>query len=165
MNPFTKMLFESLKNSEFSWATRSTSDTASVWRERGRLGGYRNVAHIDPDRGPPDFVLLYRLSVEGIHHRLEGGWGVSEAKEHDSGLVEASPGFESGFVFVSLFDPDVIVSPSDVQLRVNVGSPQVADERSDERERVLVTHRPLVDFSVVLYRSQLPILLLDEEEG
>ena len=134
-------------------------------RERRRLGGYRNVVHVNPDCGPPDFVLLYRLSVEGVHHRLEGGWGVREAEEHDGGFVEASPRFESGLMLIPLFYSDVIVSPSDVQLCVDIGSPQVANKRGDEGERVLVTHRPFVNFSVVLYRSQLPILLLDEEEG
>ena len=68
-------------------------------------------------------------------------------------------------MFIPLFYSDVIVSPSDVQLRVDVGSPQVANECGNEGERVLVTHRPFVDFSIVLYRSQLPILLFDEEEG
>jgi hypothetical protein len=61
-------------------------------------------------------VLLYRLSVKGVHHRLEGGWGVRKAEEHDSGFVEAPPSFESGLMLIPLFYSDVIVSPSDVQL-------------------------------------------------
>ena len=67
-------------------------------------------------------------------------------------------------MFVPLFYLDVIVLPSDVQLRVDVSPSQVANERGNEGERVLVAHCLFVDFLIVLHRSQLPILLLDEEE-
>ena len=98
-------------------------------------------------------MLLYRFSVKGIHHRLEGCWGVSKAEEHDSGFVEASPGLEGGFMLVSLLYSDIIVPPSDVQLCIDVGSPQVANQRGNEGERVLVAHRPFIDLSIVLYWS------------
>jgi hypothetical protein len=46
---------------------------------------------------------------------LECGRRVAESEEHDCGFVEPERCFEGGFPFVSFLDPDVVVSPSDVE--------------------------------------------------
>jgi hypothetical protein len=68
-------------------------------------------------------------------------------------------------MFVSFFYAYVIVSLANIELREYDGSAEVADEVSNKWERILITNHPRVDFSVVLYWSQLAILFLNEEEG
>jgi hypothetical protein len=68
-------------------------------------------------------------------------------------------------MFVSFFYAYVIVSLADIELHEYDGSAEVADEVSNKWERILITNHPRIDFSVVLYWSQLAILFLNEEEG
>jgi hypothetical protein len=68
-------------------------------------------------------------------------------------------------VLVSFLYAYVIVSLADIELCEYDGSAEVADEVSDEWERVLITNRPSVDFPVVLYWSQFAVLFLNKEEG
>ena len=69
------------------------------------------------------------------------------------------------FVFVPCLDADIVVPPLYIQLRIDHGPSQVSDQCGDEGKRVLVVHRPLVNIPVVLHQSELPVFLLDEEEG
>src|SRR6266403_1107929 len=59
-------------------------------------------------------TLRYLGSEDGIHHHLEGGRGVCEAKEHDCRFEQSFWGKESGFPFVAFFNTDVIIPPSNV---------------------------------------------------
>ncbi|EGN91456.1 hypothetical protein SERLA73DRAFT_67371, partial [Serpula lacrymans var. lacrymans S7.3] len=47
-----------------------------------------------------------------VHHGLEGRWRVGKSEKHDKGFKQAAIGPESGLVFVSFLDSDVVVSPS-----------------------------------------------------
>jgi hypothetical protein len=53
----------------------------------------------------------------------------------------------------------------DVKFGEYDSSTEVANEVSNEQERVLVTNRPGINLPVILYWSQLTVFLLDEEEG
>jgi hypothetical protein len=44
-------------------------------------GSNKNIVHVDDDIACSDL-----FSEDGIHHRLEGGWGIGETKEHDCRL-------------------------------------------------------------------------------
>src|ERR1700677_3570307 len=84
-----------------------------------REGGgrsYGNIVHIDSNDGPLESVLCDDILVYLIHHCLECCGGVAKSKKHDSGLKESISCFERCFVFIALFDPDVVVSPSYVEL-------------------------------------------------
>jgi hypothetical protein len=56
-------------------------------------------------------------------------------------------------VFVSFSDVYVVISLADIELGEYDGSAEVTNEISDEWEGVLITNRPGVDSSVVLYGS------------
>ena len=71
---------------------------------------YHYVVHIDGDAPFINEVMKY-----GVHHCLEGGWQVSEAKEHYSWFVEPFIGDECCFPPVLLFNKDFIVSPINVK--------------------------------------------------
>ncbi len=71
---------------------------------------------------------------------------------------------EGSFLLVSLSDSDIVVSPTNVELRKVLRSVKLIDEFRDEWKRVTVLDRHLVKLAVVLHRSQRAILFLDEEE-
>ena len=75
------------------------------------MRGNSYIVHVTVDRSIKEFVLSYDRAKNVIHHHLEGSRGVSEAKEHDSWLIEAIAHFDSGFVFIALLDADVVISP------------------------------------------------------
>jgi hypothetical protein len=74
---------------------------------------YRHVVHVDRH---PSF--RYFFGEDRIHHRLEGCGGVGESKEHDRGFEQAFVSDKGGLPFVSFFDLDIVVSPTDVEFSV-----------------------------------------------
>jgi hypothetical protein len=88
-----------------------------------------------------------------VHHRLEGSWGVCEAKEHDSWFKESLVRYEGRFPFISLLDPYVVVAPPNIEFREE-GCPFYSiDKFWNEGERVTIFDGPLIYLSVVLDRS------------
>jgi hypothetical protein len=51
-----------------------------------------------------------------VHHRLEGGRAVRQTKEHDKGFEKTSIGAESGLPLVAFVNPNVVETPTYVQL-------------------------------------------------
>ena len=70
-----------------------------------------------------------------------------------------------GFPLVALFDADIIVSPSDIELGENLGFLEFIDEVRDERERVSISDSVFVEVPVVLARVEFSIFLFDKKEG
>ena len=56
-----------------------------------------------------------------VHHGLKCCRGVRETEEHYVRFIQPIFGFEGCFVLISVFDPNVIVSPAYVEFRENVG--------------------------------------------
>ncbi|SRR5258707_11987019 len=68
------------------------------------------IVHVDGH--PP----LSNFSAEDhVHHHLEGGRGIGQPKEHDHRFEESFWGKECHFPFVSLFDTDIVVSPTYIE--------------------------------------------------
>ena len=63
------------------------------------------------------------ISKDSVHHCLESGWRICQAKEHDSRLKESLISDESGLPLVSIIDPDVIISPSNIEFGKERTSP------------------------------------------
>ncbi len=99
-----------------------------------------------------------------IHHHLEGGWGVSESKEHDCRFKESFRGQERCFRFIAWFDTYVVVPPSDVKFCEEGTSTQTIDCLRNKGRNIAVPLGPFIHWSIVLDGSELPILFLDEEE-
>jgi len=69
------------------------------------VGVHEDIVHVD------HYIALVDEVFENvIHHRLEGGQAVGEAKEHEKGLEETPIHSEGGFPLVSLLDSYVVVS-------------------------------------------------------
>jgi hypothetical protein len=118
-----------------------------------------HIVHMDCEPFLSDFFGEY-----GIHHCLKSGWGVGESEEHDCWFEQAFIGNESSFPFISFFDPDVVVAPSDVKFGVEGAAAQAVNEFWNEWKWVCVADGPLIDGSIVLYWSKFSVLLFDVKE-
>ena len=67
-----------------------------------------------------------------IHHSLEGGWTIGQAKEHDKWFIKASVGLENSFAFITFLHPDIIKTPADIELSEVPGPLQLVDELGDK---------------------------------
>ena len=113
---------------------------------RRALGGNPPVVHVISQVLE---VSLKELAEVSVHHSLEEGWRVHQAKIHD--LRDESPVFcfKHHLVLVFFCNSDVVVSPSYVELREESLISQVLERFPNIWERVVVPDRPLVDFSIV----------------
>ena len=100
-----------------------------------------------------------------IHEVLEGGRGVCETKEHNSRFKEAFMSDEGGLLLMTVFDPDVVVSPSDIKLGKCFGILKFVDEVRDEWKGIGTSGGVFIQVAVVLAGMEASIFLLDKEEG
>src|SRR6266702_3525358 len=124
-----------------------------------------NIIHIDSYCGPEQFVFEDNITIDEVHHRLEGRWGVGETEIHYCRFKEPISGFKGCLVFVSVANAYVIVSPAYVEFCVDMCVAQITYKISDEGKRILISNRDCVDFSVVLNRADFSILFANEEKG
>ena len=101
------------------------SDSGGVGCKGRGFGGNGDVVHVSSNDGAKGFVFDDSVMVNGIHHGLEGGRRVSEAKEHNHWFVKSVTSFEGSLPFVTFIDTDVVVPPLDIQFGVDVHSPQI----------------------------------------
>ncbi len=100
----------------------------------------------------------------GIHHHLEGCWGVSKSKEHDCRFEEPFRGQERRFRFIAWFDTYVVIPPPNVKFCEEGTSTQAIDCLGNKGGDVAIPLGPFIYWSIILDGSELPILFLDEEE-
>ncbi|KAF9799044.1 hypothetical protein IEO21_10626 [Rhodonia placenta] len=100
-----------------------------------------------------------------IHHRLEGGGGIGEAEEHHQGFIQFPVSHKGRLPLVTGFDPDIVISPSDIELGEERGTAELIHHLGDQRQGVAIFDGDRVQPAVVLYGSKCPFLLFDEEEG
>jgi len=99
-----------------------------------------------------------------IHHRLEGARRICQSEEHDQGFKQAVFCFEHPFLFVTCFNPNVIVTPAHVEFGEDVGILYLTDQVWYEWQRIAVADGMLVQFLIILYQAQFSIFLLNKEE-
>ncbi|KIN98021.1 hypothetical protein M404DRAFT_158633 [Pisolithus tinctorius Marx 270] len=113
-----------------------------------------------------DHEDVLHVTEDVIHHVLEGGRRVAEAKVHDQWFISAfmSPDLtEGGFPFISFLDTNIVVSPSEIHLGEEFTPLEPVDELRNEGERIRILDRVFIKVPVVLHHALLPILLRDEE--
>lgn len=88
---------------------------------------------------------------------LEGGRGIGEAKEHDSGFKEAFVSVQCCFPLMAILYSDVVVAPSYIKLGEDMGSFEFVNEVGDEGERVGIVDSVFIDISIVLTGSELVV--------
>ncbi len=122
------------------------------------------VIHVYLDGSSLEFVLHDDVLEDVVHHGLKCSWGIYEFKIHDCWLKKSILCLESCLLLVTLFYSYVVVPPSNVQFRIDMGVTEITYKVSDQGEWILVTYHYGIYFLVVLYWSQLSILLFDVED-
>lgn len=125
------------KRGVVSCDTEDICDSGDVGWQRWCHCSNGDVIHVDVNGHATGLVFENGSAVDGIHHGLEHGWQVCEAKGHSCWFIEAALHFKCSFVFIPYLDVEVIISSSDVQFCVYGGTPQVSDKCSNERDWVL----------------------------
>ena len=125
----------------------------------GVRGVNEQVVHVNDK---PSF--RNHIAKQIVHKMLKSGWGVSKAKEHYCGFKEPFVGDEGSFPLISIFDLDIIVSPSDIKLSKDFRPLEFVDKVGNEGKRVCVTDSVFVDIAIVLTGSEATIFLFDKEE-
>ena len=110
----------------------------------------KDIIHVNGD-----IAFVDKFAKEVIHHGLEGRGSIREAKEHDHRFKETAICFECGLPLVAVAHADIVISPSDIQLRKErrpaaVHPRESVHELADERERGGVANGERVQSSVVL---------------
>jgi len=70
---------------------------------------YENVIKVYEDMSLRDFDV-----EDVVHHCLEGSRGIGKSKKHDKRFKEALICSEGSFEFISFFDTNIIVPPSNI---------------------------------------------------
>ncbi|KAF8238331.1 hypothetical protein L208DRAFT_1242869, partial [Tricholoma matsutake] len=84
-----------------------------------------------------------------VHHHLECGRGVCESKKHHQGFEKPAIHAKSGFPFVAPFHVHIVVPPPHIEFC----------------KQISVFHREGIESTIILYKPEGSILLLDKEDG
>ena len=109
------------------------------------LGVDSHVIHVDLKP-----LLRKHICEDVVHEGLEGGGGVAEPKEHDSGFKESHGGDESGLPLIFFSDVNVVVSPTNVKFGEQGGFFHVVNELRDQGERIGISDSVGVQVAVIL---------------
>jgi len=119
----------------------------------------QDVIEVDTYHSFHDEILEYV-----IHHHLEGGWAVGESKEHHQGLKQPSVSLKCCLPLIFLSDPNIVVTPSNIQLGEVLHIMELVDELWDEGNRVLILDCHCIQGLIVLYQPKGTVFLFDEED-
>jgi hypothetical protein len=117
-----------------------------------------DVVEVNTDDSFHDEVL-----EDVVHHSLEGGGRISESKKHHQGFEESTICTKCCLPLITFFHPNIVVTPSYIELCKVFHTAKLVDEFRDEWEGEPVFDREGVQRSVVLYKAESAMLLLDEE--
>ena len=68
-----------------------------------------DVVHVDRD-----IAFVDEFAEKVVHHRLKGGGGICEAKEHDHWFEETVIRLECGLPLVAVVHADIVIPPMDI---------------------------------------------------
>src|SRR6266702_1922455 len=111
-------------------------------------GGDTDIIHVDANGGTERFVLEDGVTIDEVHHSLECRWRIGKSEIHDRGFEKAISGFKRSLRFVSFTDAYIVVSPADIELRIDVCVAEVANKVCDERKGILISNCEGIDFSI-----------------
>ena len=98
-------------------------------------------------------LFSYRVGEDVIHEGLECRQHVAEPKEHHCWFKKPQGCDEGSSPLVFFTNADVVIAPSDVELREEGGVLHVIDEFRDKRQRVHILDGMGIKISVVLARA------------
>jgi hypothetical protein len=119
----------------------------------------KNVIHIDDNVSGSNF-----FPEDGVHHCLEGGRGISEAKKYDQRFEKSSIGFECSFPFITFFYLDIVISPPDIKFGKPLFSNELTDEFLNKRKGIVIAYGKVIEYAVVLNWLCLDTFLSNKEK-
>jgi len=87
------------------------------------------------------------------------------AKKHNHRFIEPVRSSESGLPLVSLLNPNVVISPPDIEFRKVTRMFENVDKIGDMRKRVSVLECVRIYIAIILAGTEHSILLWDKKEG
>src|SRR6185369_5136653 len=100
-----------------------------------------------------------------VHEALKSRWGVGEAEWHDSPFKRSIARAESGFPFVSFSNMNEVVGMSEVEGCVDSSFSGGLEKVGNQRKRIAILFRDLIETSVIDTKAKGSIFLVDEEDG
>ena len=124
-----------------------------------RICANGKVVHIDDE---PSFSDVICEVV--VHECLESWRRSTEAKEHDGQFEQSLLSDECCLPFVSFFDANVVISPTDIKLRKVGEVVEVVDEVSNKGKGISILDSVFIQVSVILYWVKFSVFLFNKEE-
>src|SRR3979490_1509776 len=137
----------------FQHPSRDTSVFGSVLRVD------EDVVNVYADDSFHDEVLK-----DIVHHCLERSWTIGQTEEHHQRLIQPSVCPKCCLPLVSILNPNIVVPPSDIQLREVLSSPEMINQLWNEGEWIPIFDGHGIQPSVVLHEPKQTFLLFDEED-
>jgi hypothetical protein len=107
-----------------------------------------DVIHI---YGEPSLSHLF--TKDGVHHHLECGREVGEAKKYHRGFEKSFWSEEGCLPFIPWFDSNIVVSPVDIELREEGAATKAVNSLWDQGRDIAILPCPLIHRSIVLYQA------------
>ncbi|KAF9798940.1 hypothetical protein IEO21_10640 [Rhodonia placenta] len=94
-------------------------------------------------RDPLMFLLVggedeYIIQEDLVHYCLEGRGGIGEAEKHHQGFVQSLVSYKGSLPLITGFDPDIVVSPSDVELREERSALKLIHHLGNQRQQIAI---------------------------
>ncbi|KAF9799687.1 hypothetical protein IEO21_10523 [Rhodonia placenta] len=105
------------------------------------------------------------IMEDDIHHCLESHGGIGEAEKHHQGFVQPPVSYKGSLPFITGFDPNIVVSPSEIELCEEHSTLELIYHPGDQRQWIVILDSDHIQLVVVLYRLKCPFLPFDDEEG
>src|SRR6266702_1927952 len=93
--------------------------------------GDPNVVHVNSASRSKTFMFEDDVTIDVVHHRLERCWRIGESKVHNCRFEESVSGFKGCLLLIPFTDSYIVVSPANVELRIDVCVTEVSDEVRD----------------------------------
>jgi len=112
------------------------------------------------------FHLLRRNRLQGIRHpALKIGWRSCKSECHDIHYVGSVGCHESRFPDVFWFNPELVVTNLEIELREDLSTMHSFQHFVNARERIAVLDSDVIKPPIIDYRSSGAVLLPNEEKG
>ena len=120
---------------------------------------YEEVIHVDNEPS-----CCEKISERIIHELLKSHWEIGLAKEHNHQFKDSLVGNECSLSLVSIFDSNIVISPSYIKFGEDTGVFEFVDQFSEEGKGIGISNSMFIQVTVVLTGAEFSIPLLYEEE-
>ncbi|GBG62158.1 hypothetical protein CBR_g29357 [Chara braunii] len=136
-------------------------DELSIFEDREDLA---NVLKVRLKGGTNDDTNFEKGTKDVIHNRLEGRWGICEAKRHHKELVMPKARAKGSLMRILFANADLAEAYAKVDLCEVLGSTEAIKKLADARQGVLVLDRDPVEGAIVCAHAEFEgSAFLDEE--